>query len=83
MQRKLTITLDETVYDGLYRTVARRRISKFIEDLVKPHVMDSSLDEGYSAMASDKEREAEAAIWCESLAGGVTDDARRDMVGRV
>ena len=36
MQRKLTITIDEDVYDGLYRVAGRRRISKFIESLVRP-----------------------------------------------
>ncbi|MDR3355220.1 MAG: addiction module antitoxin [Synergistaceae bacterium] len=73
MQRKLTITLAEDVYDGIYRTVAKRRISKFIEDLVRPHVMDTSLDEGYAAMASDRNRETEAVEWCESL-GGESDE---------
>lgn len=60
MHRKMTITLDEVVYEGLYRTVGRRRISQFIEDLVRPHVVDTSLEEGYRAMAADKAREDEA-----------------------
>ena len=38
MQKKLTITIDEDVYAGLYRVVGRRKISKFIESLVRPHV---------------------------------------------
>jgi hypothetical protein len=80
MQKKLTITLDEVVYDGIYRTVGKRRISKFIEELIKPHVMDTSLDKGYAAMAKDGEREAEAAKWCKSLAGEL-DETRRNMVG--
>jgi hypothetical protein len=28
-------------------------MSKFIKDLVRPYVMDTSLDEGYMAMAID------------------------------
>ncbi|MDR1482887.1 MAG: addiction module antitoxin [Synergistaceae bacterium] len=75
MQRKLTLTIDEDVYYGLYRTVAKRRISKFIEELIRPHVTDMSLDEDYAAMANDKDREAEAAVWCESL-GGEVDETR-------
>jgi predicted CopG family antitoxin len=67
MNRKMTITMDEEVYECMYRTVGKRHISKFIENLVRPHVMDSSLDEGYSAMASDSEREAEATDWCNAL----------------
>jgi hypothetical protein len=72
----MTITLDEAVYDGLYRTVGRRRMSKFIEDLVRPNVMDTSLDEGYAAMASDASRETEAVEWCNALAGDIANEER-------
>ena len=68
MQRKLTITIDEDVYDGLYRVAGRRKISKFIETLVRPYVLEGDLDEGYRQMAGDTEREAEALEWIESTA---------------
>ncbi len=68
MHKKMTITLDEAVYEGLYRRVGKHRISQFIENLVKPHVLDTALDDGYKAMAADKEREAEAREWCNALA---------------
>ena len=58
MHKRMTITLDESVYEGLYRMIGRRRMSQFIEDLVRPHVLGSSLDEGYRAMAADAAREA-------------------------
>lgn len=76
MHRKMTITLDEVVYEGLYRTVGRRRISQFIEDLVRPHVVDTSLEEGYRAMAADKAREDQAIEWCNALAKDLADAAR-------
>jgi predicted CopG family antitoxin len=76
MHRKMTITLDEAVYEGLYRTVGKRRISQFIEDLLRPHVVDTSLDDGYRAMAADKAREAEAVEWSNALAGDVASAAR-------
>jgi hypothetical protein len=69
MHRKMTISLDEMVYEGMYRVIGKRHMSKFIEDLVRPYVMDTSLDEGYFAMASDHEREAEESEWCDALAG--------------
>ncbi|MDR3390967.1 MAG: hypothetical protein P4L77_04460 [Sulfuriferula sp.] len=72
----MTITLDEVVYEGLYRTVGKRRISQFIEDLVRPYVLDGVLDEGYRAMAADKEREAEAGEWSNALIGDMADEAR-------
>ena len=68
MQRKLTITIDEDVYDGLYRVAGRRKISKFIESLVRPHVLAGNLDKAYRQMADDSEREAEAAEWMEGTA---------------
>ncbi len=76
MHRKMTITLDEAVYEGLYRTIGKRRMSQFIEDLVRPHVLDSTLDAGYRAMAADKEREDEALEWSNALTKDMADEAR-------
>ena len=76
MRRRMTITLDEAVYEGLYRTVGKRHMSQFIEDLLRPHVLDTSLDDGYRAMAADTARESEAIEWCNALAGDMDDAAR-------
>ncbi len=76
MQRKLTITLDEKVYDGLHRKIGRRRISRFIETVVRPHVVDADLAEAYRLMAADEAREAEAEEWTESLVGDIADEPR-------
>jgi metal-responsive CopG/Arc/MetJ family transcriptional regulator len=76
MRKRITITLDETVYDGLRRTIGKRGISRFIENLVRPYVLDSALDEGYQAMALDKERETEADEWCNGLAVDLADETR-------
>ncbi|MDR0933998.1 MAG: addiction module antitoxin [Burkholderiaceae bacterium] len=76
MHKKMTITLDEAVYEGLYRRVGRRKMSQFIEDLLRPHVLDSSLDDGYRAMAADKAREAEAAEWGNALIRDMSDASR-------
>lgn len=67
MQKKLTITVDEAVYDGLYRVVGPRRISQFIEDLVRPHVIEEDLADAYAQMAADEAREAEAREWSDTL----------------
>lgn len=75
MQKKLTITLDEKVYEGLYRKVGRRRISKFLERLARPHVVDEDLVEAYRAMAADEQREAEAQEWVENLAADALHEA--------
>jgi len=76
MHKRMTITLDEAVYDGLYRTIGKRQISQFIEDLLRPHVMDTALDEGYRAMAADTAREADAPEWSNALAKDMVNEAR-------
>jgi predicted CopG family antitoxin len=76
MQKKLTITVEEDVYEGLYNVVGRRRISQFIEDLVRPHVTGTDLEAGYRAMAEDEAREEEALEWSEATIGDIADAAR-------
>lgn len=76
MQKKLTITVEESVYRGLYKTVGPGRISQFIEDLVRPHVIKSDLEKAYKEMAGDEAREREALQWSEGTIGDVADAAR-------
>jgi len=71
MQKKLTISIDEKVYEGLYAVVGRRRISRFIEDLVRPFVLYQELESAYMQMAQDEEREVEALAWAEATIGDV------------
>lgn len=71
MQKKLTITLDEQVYEGLHSVIGHRRISRFIETVVRPHVLATDLDAAYREMAQDEQREAEASKWAESSLGSV------------
>ena len=75
MQKKLTITIDEQVYEGLYRKVGRRRIGRFLETLARPHVVDEDLAEAYRAMAGDERREAEAREWVENLVADAPHEA--------
>ena len=76
MQKKLTITLDERVYDGLHRVVGRRRIGRFLESLTRPHVMGRDLEAAYRQMAREEAREAEALEWAEATVGDVADETR-------
>lgn len=76
MQKKLTITRDERVYRGLHAVVGRRRISQFIERLVRPHVMHRELDRAYREMAQDESREADALEWAEATVEDVADETR-------
>ena len=67
MGRKLTITVADEVYRGLHRKVGRGQISRFIEGLVRPHVVeDDELEAAYREMVADRERELEALEWVEA-----------------
>ena len=69
MQKELTITLDEQVYDELNRVVGQEHISQFIESLVRPHVIGVDLELAYQQMAEDDSRESEALEWAEATIG--------------
>lgn len=76
MQKKLTITVDEQVYDGLHSVIGQGNISEFIESLVRPHVVKHSLDAAYREIASDEAREVEALEWSEATVRDVADETR-------
>jgi len=76
MQKKLTVTIDEEVYDGLREVIGPRKISRFIEDLVRPHVVRREIYTAYKEMAADEVRESEALKWAEATFGDVNDEAR-------
>ena len=76
MTKKLTITIDDRVYEGLHAVIGRRRISRFIESLVRPHVVQQELDAAYRAMAEEGSREREALEWSEATVGDVADETR-------
>ncbi|PKB83729.1 MAG: addiction module antitoxin [SAR202 cluster bacterium Io17-Chloro-G9] len=71
MHKKLTVTMDERVYEAMHRVIGRGSISQFIEDLVRPHVMEQDLEANYREMAKDEEREKEALEWAEAMIGDI------------
>jgi predicted CopG family antitoxin len=74
MRKKLTITVDEEVYRGLYKVVGRRHISGFLTELARPHVVQADLEAGYRAMAADEEHEREALEWIEGMVADIADE---------
>ena len=70
MNRDLTISVSEELYDGLHRTLGPGRISQFIENLARPHVLPADLDAPYREMAADEAREREALEWSEGVIAG-------------
>jgi hypothetical protein len=76
MQKKLTLTISADVYAGLREVVGPGKISHFVEELVRPHVVRSDLYTAYRTMAADRVREAEAVEWAEATCGDVNDEKR-------
>ena len=76
MQKKMTISLNEVVYDELCRVVGRGNISKFIENLIKPQLKVNDLDAAYSEMAADSVREQEALEWSNAVVGDSANEKR-------
>ena len=82
--KKLTITVEDDVYAGLHSVIGRRRISRFLNDLARPHVTEAlvldlvlpleQVAEGYRAMAADAERERETAECVENFAGDTANE---------
>lgn len=72
MQKKLTISIDEKVYRGLYAIIGERKISQFIENLLKPDVLHQNLEAAYQEMAADTKREHEANEWNEGMIADVS-----------
>lgn len=76
MQKKLTITVSEEVYRGLYAKVGSGRISRFFDRLARTHLLSAELNDAYAAMAADEAREREAEEWTENLTPEGADEAR-------
>lgn len=74
MHKKLTITMDEQVYEALHKVIGRGNISRFIEQLVRPHVVHPDLESAYAQMAEDRKGEEEARSWVESTFKDTTDE---------
>ena len=83
MHKKLTITLEEEIYEGLHRVIGRGSISQFIAELVRPHVVGADLEASYATMAATEAREREALEWVEELAEDLlADDQLVEPVSR-
>jgi hypothetical protein len=40
MLRKLTLNLNDDVYEALHKIVGQGRISQFVEELIRPHLLE-------------------------------------------
>lgn len=73
--KRLTVTVSPEVYRGLHKKVGAGNISRFIDNLAHPYVVDDALEESYRAMAADQLRETDAAEWVDGTAGSALPEA--------
>ncbi len=69
MQRKITLSIDETIYRKLHFLIPKRKMSKFIEESVKERIkrlkLEDPIEKGFKMMGKDRVREKEALEWSE------------------
>jgi hypothetical protein len=75
LPRKLTILLDDQVYERLHAAAGRRRVGRLVEQLVRDRLLHEDLDAAYAALAAEERREAEALDWAEATLEDVDDEA--------
>jgi hypothetical protein len=46
MQKKLTLSIDAEIYQALHKMAGKRKIGRFIEKLVRPHIASWEVPEG-------------------------------------
>jgi hypothetical protein len=63
MQKRLTISIDEQVYERLYEVIGPR-----------PYVLNQELESAYKLMAQDETRETEALEWVEASLGDLSNE---------
>lgn len=66
MQKTMTITLDEVVYDGLMNLIGHEKISQFFENLARPYVAKDNLTDAYRAMAKERQLTVNVSV-CEGI----------------
>ena len=71
MKTKLTVMIDDQVLRNLKKRAGARRIGQFIEEQLRPVLMDEKIDESYRAMAADREEMKESQTWMEGAPGDV------------
>jgi hypothetical protein len=58
----------------LRAVIGPRKISRFIEELVRPHVLKKDMYSAYKEMAADQIRDSEALEWAEGTIGDIKDE---------
>ena len=67
MRRKMTIVVDDAVYQGLQEKAGPGQISAFVEDLLRPHVVEGEwaipIDEQPTSQGAARIRELDPHVY--------------------
>ena len=73
MLRKMTISVEDNVYNTLRPIADAQKINEYLTELIRPPLSAAALEAGYKAMAADADHEREAQEWCNALIGDCAD----------
>jgi hypothetical protein len=74
MQKKLTLSIDAEIYEALHKMAGKRKIGRFIENLVRPHI--ASLEGPEIGLAEvQPELKSNALPWAKTKAAHNGDEA--------
>jgi len=76
VKKRLTVTVDPEVYNGLYHVAGKRNISRFLERLARPIVVQRTPKSSYRDLAKDEDDAREAREWCDAHLNDIVDEAR-------
>lgn len=69
MQKKLTLSIDAEIYEALHKVAGKRKIGRFIEKIVRPHITSLELAQAGKQLTQDGKQEFEALLWAETNVG--------------
>lgn len=73
-KKKVTIMLDNGIYEGLRERVGARGIGAFLSELARPHISTPDLEAGYKALAADEESQRLAKEWLDGTEDAIADE---------
>jgi hypothetical protein len=75
MQKKLTLSIDAELYEALHKVAGKRKIGRFIEKIVRPHITLQELAQAGNQLIQDEKLESEALLWAGTTVGDSGDEA--------
>jgi hypothetical protein len=75
MQKKLTLSIDAELYEALHKVAGKRKIGRFIEKIVRPHITLQGLAQAGNQLIQDEKLESEDLLWAGTTVGNSGDEA--------